>query len=437
MNAYRFIPGKRLALYVALGLPLLFLGGSGRSCVLLLDAGLALGAWLEARALARRPVHVSRELDARCLLGVKNAVRLKLHNASAAAISGTLRDDFPSGWLATPSELPVSLPAYAHRELGYALWPPRRGRYELGDLHLRLDGQYGLGSALITLPARAEVRVYPNLRGPRRYELAARLGALHSVGVRNVRRLGGGGEFEQLREYVPGDPFRDLDWKATAKRLRPITRVLGEQQSQTVVVALDAGRMMATQQGELTKLDHAINAALLLAFVALRSGDRVGLVVFAEQVQAFVPPGRGHAQYRRILDALYAVEASPLYVDFRRLSEFVRLRVPKRALLVMFSDLLDESQAMPLAVEAARLRVKHLPVCVSMNDAVTAALSLAPVLTDEDAYQRAAAADILADREAVKTHLLKAGVGLVEAPAGELAIATVNRYLEIKTRHAL
>jgi uncharacterized protein (DUF58 family) len=437
MSPYRFIPGKRLALYVALGMPLLFFGGSGRLGALLLDAWLCAAALLEARSLARRAPHVSREIDARFLLGVTNTVHLKLQNASAAAISGSLRDDYPDGFTAAQPEHALSLPAYAHRELLYEVWPPRRGLYEFGDLHLRLDGRFGLGSALVTLPARAQVRVYPNLRGPRRYELAARLGALHSVGVRNVRRGGGGGEFEQLREYVPGDPFRDLDWKATAKRLRPITRVHGQEHSQTVLVALDAGRMMATQQGELTKLDHAIHAALLLCFVALRSGDKVGLIVFAEQVQRFVPPGRGNAQYRRILDALYAVEASPLYVDFRRLSEFVRRRVPRRCLLLLFSDLLDESQAMPPAAEAPRLRGKHLPVCVTMNDPVASALASAPAQTESDVYQRAAAADILADREAVKTHLQKAGVGLLEAPAGELAIATVNRYLEIKTRHAL
>jgi uncharacterized protein (DUF58 family) len=186
-----------------------------------------------------------------------------------------------------------------------------------------------------------------------------------------------------------------------------------------------------------TKLDHAINAALLLAWVALRHGDRVGLVVFAEDVKTFVPANRGPAQYRALLEALYAVEATMAYVDFRRFVEFIKIRVPRRSLIVMFSDLLDDTHAMPLAEHLAMLRGKHLPVCVTMEDAVAERLAAKPAESDDDAYQRAAAADLLADRAAVKAHLRKGGVSLVEGPAGELAIGAVNRYLEIKARNLL
>jgi uncharacterized protein (DUF58 family) len=195
--------------------------------------------------------------------------------------------------------------------------------------------------------------------------------------------------------------------------------------------------MMATQLDALSKLDHAIHAALLLAYVALRSGDKVGVVVFAQDVLAFVPPHRGQHQYRRILEALATVEASDGYVDFRRMTQFVRTRVSRRALLVMFSDLLDDSQALPLAEQASSLRAKHLPLCVTMNDPVADALAHAPAADANAVYRRAAAAALLEDRAAIRVRLRKAGVGLVEAPASELAVATVNRYLEIKSRHAL
>jgi uncharacterized protein (DUF58 family) len=398
-------------------------------------------AALEARSLAANVPDVRRTLDARLVLGADNPVTLRLHNRSGQLLRVTLRDDVPPGFDEDghmgSTGLNVRLPSHARSELGYTVVPSRRGHFDFGNLHLRLEGGLGLGAVIATVAATATVRVYPNLRGPRRYELAARLGALHSVGVRNVRKPGGGGEFEQLREYVPGDPFRDVDWKATAKRRRPVTRVHGQEHSQTVIVCIDAGRMMATQQGEITKLDHAINAALLLSYVALRAGDRVGLVVFAEGVHAFVPPRRGPTQYRRILESLYAVEASPTYVDFRRLTEFVRVRVPRRALLLVFSDLLDDSQALPLSDQAPLLRRKHLPLCVTMNDPVAERLAGAPVDGAREAYRRAAAADILDEREAIKGRLRKAGMGLVEAPAGELALATVNRYLAIKRTHAL
>jgi uncharacterized protein (DUF58 family) len=433
----RWIPGRRLAAYVFGALVLYAIPGAGLPAGLFFTALLVAAAIYEAVVLGRAAPEALRKLDARLLVGTENAVILRVYNPSALRLRVTVRDDVPGSFTVDHDELSALLEPHARRELSYRVVPSKRGRYAFGALHLRVEGLLALGAVIVTIEAAQSARVYPNLRGPRRYELAARLGALHSVGVRTLRRAGGGGEFEQLREYVAGDSYRDLDWKATAKRRRPVTRMLDQEQSQTVVVALDAGRMMATELDALSKLDHAIHAALLLSYVALRSGDKVGLVVFAHEVIAFVPPRRGGGQYGRILEALSAVEASQTYVDFRRLAEFVRVRLPRRALLVMFSDLLDESQAMPLAESAPLLRQRHLPLCVSMNDPIAEGLAFARVAAGDDAYRRAAAAAILDEREAIKLHLRKSGVGILEAKAGELAIATVNRYLEIKSRHAL
>jgi uncharacterized protein (DUF58 family) len=380
---------------------------------------------------------LARELPSRFSLGTANRVAISVHNTSHTRISGMLRDDHPAEFRAEPAQLAFDLPARSRGQLVYEAFVQRRGNYTFGALHVRLDGRFGLGALLVGVSAVAAVRVYPNLRGPRRYELALRRGTLHNVGVRSVRRIGGGGEFEQLREYVPGDALRDFEWKASAKRLRPITRVHGQEQSQSVLVALDTGRMMGTPLDDLTKLDHAIHAALLLAWVALRAGDRVGLIVFAEEVSRFLPPARGHAQYLRILESLYAVQASSAYVDFRELTRFVRARVPRRSLLLLFSDLLDESQAVPLAAELPKLRAKHLPLCITMSDPVAAKVAQAEVVTDEQVYLRAAAADLLAERAVVKAQLSRAGVSVLETHAANLAVATVNRYLEIKRRRIL
>jgi uncharacterized protein (DUF58 family) len=422
------------------GLPLAALDagtGLGLGAALAYDAVLLVGAALEGRRLARDAPVAERLLDRRLVVGAPNVVTIKLHNPHARTVKVTVRDDLPPGWEADPDELTVELPPHARREVTYTVIPPKRGRFAFGDLHLKLEGRARLGASIVTIDAGDDARVFPNVLGPRRYELAARLGDLASVGFRSIRQSGGGGEFEQLREYVAGDAFRDLDWKSTAKRQRPVTRVFEQERSQIVLIAIDAGRMMATRIGRITKLDHAINAALLLAWVALRKGDRVGLVVFGDRVRQFVSPGRGPGQYRKLLDALYAIEAEETFVDFRRLVEFMQVRARKRALLVLFSDLLDEAHAMPLAEHAGLLRRRHLPVCVTMHDAIAESLADAPVDGAAEAYRRAAAADLLQEREAVKAHLRKNGVGLVEAPPGELAVATVNRYLEIKARRLL
>jgi uncharacterized protein (DUF58 family) len=432
--------GSRLAGFAAAGLPLAVLDagtGFGLAATLAYDAVLLLGAAVEARALRRSAPTVERRFDARLVLGIENRVVLRLHNPHDRKVRVVIRDDLPHGWTAEPGELAVELPPFARREVAYTVVPPRRGRFEFGDVHVRVEGAARLGASIVRIDAAEEAKVYPNVLGPRRYELAARLGDLRYVGFRSIRASGGGGEFEQLREYVRGDPYRDVDWKSTAKRQRPVTRVYQQERSQQVLLAIDAGRMMATRLGEITKLDHAINAALLLAYVALRQGDRVGLVVFSDIVKTFVPPGRGPGHYRKLLEALYGVEAEVTFVDFRRLVEFIRVRIPRRALLVMFSDLLDETHARPLVEHAAILRRKHLPVCVTMEDRVAVELAEAKATHPDHVYRRAAAADVLAEREAVKAHLAKSAVGLVEAPPGELAVATVNRYLEIKARRQL
>jgi uncharacterized protein (DUF58 family) len=457
MSESRFVPGRRLAWAAAAGAPFALGGELGLAGVAAWDAALILGAALESAALGRRVPSAERSVEARLVVGLPNDVVVQLHNPTRALLRVVVRDDVPEGWLAQPDELAIELPPHTRREVRYRVTPPKRGAYEFGDLHLRIEGALGLGARIVDVPAARAARVYPNVLGPRRYEMASKLGDLRNIGFRNVRKSGGGGEFDQLREYVSGDPFRDLDWKSSAKRLRPVTRVLREERSQNVLLAIDAGRLMKIRAGSahtpgrpqgaelpdaepevpVTKLDHAINAALLLAWVALRHGDRVGLVVFAEEVKIFVPANRGPAQYRALLEALYDVEATMAYVDFRRFVEFIKVRVPRRSLVVMFSDLLDDTHAMPLAEHLAMLRGKHLPVCVTMEDAVAERLASRPVRTDDDAYQRAAAADLLADRAAVKAHLRKSGVRLVEGPAGELAVGAVNRYLEIKARNLL
>jgi uncharacterized protein (DUF58 family) len=426
--------------------PLVLAGPAGGLGALAIDTAAVLVSYAAARGLAHAGVRAERLTDGRWVLGARHIVILRLTNPSDRPLRVTVRDDLPEGFSAEPAEHVVELPPHAQRDVRYDVVPPARGDHALGNVHLKIEGGLRLGAALVEQPLAGTHRVYPNVLGGRRRELASRVIDLRRSGLRNVRLSGGGGEFAQLREYVQGDPPRDFDWKATAKRQRPVTKVREHERAQSVVLAIDAGRMMAAALTEggpntgrvpMTKLDHALNAALLTAHVALRSGDRVGLIVFADDVRLFVPPARGLGQYRRLLDATYRVKAELAFVDFRRLAEFVKLRVPKRSLLVVLTDLLDEAHAMPLAREAKVLGRKHLLVCVSMKDPIAESLAGAPVARDDDAWARAAAADLVMERETVKAHLARSGVGLVEAPASELSFSVVNRYLDIKARARL
>lgn len=463
-SRFRWLPAPAVPAAAILASPLALGGPIGIAATLGIDAATVLVSYAQARSLARHGVTAKRIHDARWVVGATHTVTLRVHNPSDRPLRVTVRDDVPEGFSMQPEEQTITLPPHARRDVSYQIVPPQRGDHQLGDVHLKIESSPNVGAALVQQPASSTMRVYPNVLGPRREELATRVQDLRRNGLRNVRLSGGGGEFAQLREYVQGDAYRDFDWKATAKRQRPITKVREHERSQAIVLAIDAGRMMAsalvTAPGPeeppppgsatgavppgaprrhlvMTKLDHALNAALLLAHVALRSGDRVGLLVFAEDVRLFVPPGRGLGHYRALLDAVYRVQAELTFVDFRRLSEFVKLRIPKRSLLVVLTDLLDEAHAMPLAQQARVLGKKHLMVCVSLRDPEAERLATEAVTRDEDVWARAAAADLVMERSVVKAHLLKNGVALVEAPASELSLAVVNRYLEIKARARL
>jgi uncharacterized protein (DUF58 family) len=434
---HRFTPGPRLWWALVAIAPLWLLGSPWALIALLLD-GVVLGiAYRESRISRARFPSLRRNAPARLSLGDDNAIVLQLRNHEPTRLRGRIVDDAPEPFLCTPAALSFELAPLEQRELSYNVRVQRRGQYRFGALHMRIEGPLGLGAVIAIQPAAADVRVYPSPRGPQRYELALRRSTLSGVGIRRAGRPGGAGELDQLREYVPGDALRDLAWKASAKRLHPITRVHGQEQSQTVMIALDAGRLMAAPLGELQKLDHAIHAALLLAWVALRAGDAVGVVVFEQEVVSSLLPARGRSQYRRILECVYAVEAGDGQVDFRALTSFVRRMVPRRSLLLLFSDLFDESQVLPLTAELPKLRPKHLPLCVTLRDTATSQLAQAKATRAQQVYLRAAAADLVAERALTKRQLMRAGVQVLETTAQEMSAETVNRYFEIKRQRIL
>ncbi len=426
----RWAAGPLLAPLASAGLALAALdAGSflGLASALTVDAALAAGAAMESRSLRHTLPQVTRRAVGQCALGVERDITIDLHNPSGRRLKMTVRDDAPTGW--AREDLHVVLEPYARATKTYRTRPPRRGTHLFGDLHVRVDGR--LGARTFVEPAREEVRVYPAIASGKS---ALKMQSLMELGARTVRRTGGAGEFAHLREYVSGDAYRDVDWRATAKRHRPITRTYQHERSQHVMLAIDLSRLMGAELDGLTKLDHAVSAALLLAFAALKNGDRVGVVLFSDVVHHFVPPGRGRAQYKRILDATFDARVGDAAVDFGRLLYFVRSRVKRRCLFVLFSDLLDEDHADHMIEHARLLRQRHLPLCVTTHDAVTERLVKAPLRRADDVYLRAAAIDLTRERRAVRLRLKQMKVPLVEAPANELALRAVSAYLSVKRR---
>ncbi|MEW5741820.1 MAG: DUF58 domain-containing protein [Myxococcota bacterium] len=396
--------------------------------------GLGLLDFLSAR---RTTLQVWRELPPRLQVGVANRIVLHVVNPGRRALRVALKDDAPDGFGVDRevSTLPVS--GKSRARLHYVATPEKRGRFEFGDVNVRVLGPLGLTWHERRTPAAVAVSVFPDMRGASRLLLSDAALDFVNLGLRQLRRDGRGSEFARLRDYAQGDSVRDVDWKATARRSRPVTRVMESERSQTVLIGVDAGRSMAARVDGLTKLDHAVNAALFLAFVAVKNGDRVGLVVFADGVKSYLAPGAGRLQYRKIVDALYTAKTNLTYVDYLALFKELNVRLVKRSLLCVFTDFIDEDQAATMVDPLRRLAKRHVPLCLSVKDAALARLLETPPPDAEVAYQHAVASELLLEREAMKRKVGQDGVTVVDVEANELGLAAVNKYLEIKARGVL
>ncbi|PZR07889.1 MAG: DUF58 domain-containing protein [Archangium gephyra] len=388
-------------------------------------------------AVARKTqLKVWREMPVRFQVGVAAPIAIHLVNPGRA-VNIELRDDSPLEFESSPEQLSLSLAGATRGRVTYTTTPSKRGRFEFGDLHVRVRGPLGFTWHERVIPAATSVSVFPDMRGASRLLLSDAALDFVNLGLRQLRRDGRGSEFARLRDYAQGDSVRDVDWKATARRGKPVTRVMESERSQTVLIGVDAGRSMAARVDGLTKLDHAVNAALFLAFVAVRNGDRVGLVVFADGIKTYLAPANGRLQYRKIVDALYTAKPHLTYVDYLALFKELNVRLVKRSLLCVFTDFIDEDQAQTMVDPMRRLAKRHVPLCLSVKDAALGELLSTPPKDPELAYQHAVASELLLEREAMKRKVGQDGVTVVDVEADQLSLAAVNRYLEIKARGTL
>jgi uncharacterized protein (DUF58 family) len=394
--------------------------------------------WRDADAAPRSSeLEWRRELPAKLSIGVPNQVTLSVHNASGKPASITARETPPAGFAGERTVGPLDVPARGDAEVTLSFTPPGRGLYRFGGVGVRSVGPRGLAGWLYTAPIEEDAKVYPDIQAVKSYSLLARRGALAELGVKKIRFAGAGTEFESLREYQRDDDYRDIDWKATARRGKPVVRSFESERSQTMVLAVDAGRLMTPRVGTLAKLDRAVNAALLLAYLGTERDDLVGLLVFGRDVIAYLPPRKGHRQFLAILEALYSVEGTVEEPDYGRALRYLAARLKKRSLVVLFTDLVGAEPSKRLIDVLAGLSPRHLPLVITQRNRVIEAKALADVATETDAFSAAVAEDVLRDKAAALRVLSSRGAMVLDVHPEELSVAAVNRYLEVKARGRL
>lgn len=439
----KFIFSRRFFILLAAGLVPLSLSWSFpvlRTVVIAFDAGLIVLALVDFLISRKLPdeITASREFDKRFAIGDPTEVKVIVENASPRSFRVRLKDEYPPAMrLRFAREATADLPAQKFAEYSYALTPPRRGKYSFGKTAVRFRSRLGLVWCQAELGSEQDVKVYPNMRRAREIELKA-LGARSFLAIqRRAVRRGEGREFESMRDYVRGDELRHVSWTATARRSRLTTRQYQIERDQTVMIALDGGRLMTGRIGDETKFDSAIHASLALMSACARAGDNCGLMVFGRRIRKSLPPKRGVEHIDAVLEALHDMEPELVEPSYARAFQHVASNAKKRAFVVILTDLVDKESSKELINSLKLLRPRHLPLVATIGDRD---LNTTVSTTPEDirsVFTQSAAEEIIHQREQALRQVESLGGLALDLTTQTLGPKLLESYLRVKERGLL
>ncbi len=393
-------------------------------------------AALDALWLWRLPSpRLQRHLPGSLALGRWSEVRIKLEHDSRHSMALTVFDHGPEGTgnRLEVENLPQEILLRAHRKahLNYRLRPTSRGLFTFERIEVQLRSPLRLWLSRRYVAAVDSARVYPDFVRLHNGQLLAVDNWLSQLGVRQRPRRGLGLEFNQLREFREGDSLRQIDWKATARQRTPIAREYQDERDQQIVLLLDCGRRMRSQEGELTHFDHALNACLLLAYVALRQGDAVGVSTFAAKHNRHLAPVKGAAQLNLLLNRVYDLDSTQRPADYSAAIRQLLARQKRRALVVLITNLRDEDDEQLLGA-VKQLSRHHRVMIASLREAVLDEQRHAPVQTWQQALDYCGTVDFLNARAGLHERLNAHGIPVLDVRPGELGPQLVSRYLSWK-----
>lgn len=410
---------------------------------LIAAAGIALLAAtviVDCLRLPRRDdVSVQRDAPATLGLGDETEIRYTVASSWPWPVRYELFDKWPAGVAGELASEWRQLDGNAEETVAAIARGNARGSHELGPVALRLRTPLGLLTRITRTysPQPDDVRVVPSLTNVRRFRLLALQHRLSDAGVRALKQRGEGTAFAGLRDYVPGDDPRLLDWKATARHRRLITREQTVERSQTVISMIDCGRAMTQLAGRYPRFEHVLSAALVLSDVAASSGDRVGMIAFDDAVRSLVAPQRGAGALRTLHNALSGLDARLTEPDYAAAFRTLATTQRRRALVVFFSDVVDVRTAGGFVAYAARAARRHVLVFVAIQNEALLAAALPSARGSAALFRSAAAEELVREREDALARMRAAGIAVLDVAPTRMTAAVVNRYLEIKARGEL
>lgn len=380
---------------------------------------------------------VERRVPGKLSIAQPNRVELVLTNQSYSAIELELIDEFPEEFKGEGRQIELRLEKRTSATISYEIVPLQRGAFYFNRTVVRFRGLLELVVFQEAYGDVTRVEVYPDITSISKFDLLMKRSHLMEIGLISERRRGSGTDFESLREYIKGDEFRKIDWKASARRNKLITREFQSEVNQSIMVLLDCSRSMGAQIDEITLLDHAVNGALLLGHQVLRKGDKIGLITFSDTPHQMLPPGRGKNHFFTFVRNLYAVQANRVEPDFVAVMKALTMTTLRRSMLMIVTDLTSGEAVDKMLAAIPVVSRKHLPVIVSVLDPRLKKAAMAVPNSSEEVYQKVVARNLIARVSNMARKIEQMGVATVIITPEELSSSLLSQYLKAKLRSRL
>jgi uncharacterized protein (DUF58 family) len=404
------------------------------ACYILLGIGLMLLADIFILYKNRNGFSAARETTDKLSNGDANAIFINLKNNYLFETSVVVIDELPFQFQMRNLQFQLKFKSGEKKKISYDVRPVKRGEYLFGGVNVYVSSPIGLIQKRFTFSNEMNVPVYPSFIQMRKYELLAISNQLMLNGIKKIRKIGSNAEFDQVREYVQGDEYRKINWKATARKNRLMINQYQDEKSQAVYNVIDMGRVMKMPFEELSLLDYAINASLVISNIALLKQDRAGIITFSHKVQSVLLAERRNAQMHKILELLYNQKTTYQESDFGRLYVQVKRAVPHRSLLLLYTNFESLTAMQRQLNYLRRLAKDHLLVVIFFENTELDEVIHKKAETTEEVYNKVIAEKFAYEKKLIVKELEKYGIYSILTSPQKLSINTINKYMELKAR---
>lgn len=402
--------------------------------VALLSLFVALVADILLTFFVDQPVSVRRKVASMLNLGDFNSVELEVTNETTNRIQVAILEGFPVQLQLRNRESNLVIQAKNSKQITYDFKPTKRGEYHFGDVLVYLSSSLFLIKRRMVIPLKQTVQVFPSILQMKQFELRVFHQQTQAQGIKKIRKIGNNNEFEQIKNYIQGDDLRTVNWKATSKKSELMVNQFQEQRSQQIYALIDKSRNMQLEFDGMSMLDYAINSALIFANIALKKGDRAGLITFSDKIGAQLVADRSTGQLRRILNTLYNQQTQFKESNFELLYESIRQTIKLRSLLMLYTNFESEfamRRALPIL---KKINQHHVLVVVFFQNNELEEMAYQRIDNLEEIYAVAVAEKLISVKVNIAKELKQHGIQTILTRPEDLSVTTVNKYLELKAR---